>query len=108
MGIDLPYLRLLQLHLFIFVIIVLLPRADAFIPCAKAPSTHTLSRLWLIWTPQRIQKLAFPLPRTNFRIWTEPKTRCYNVVLQIGTRPIEAQRARPMSDAPATVTWDVA
>jgi len=107
-GIERPYLRLLQLYLFIIIIIILLRRTDSLVPCAKAPSTHTLSRLWRIWTPQRIQKLAFPLPHTNFRIWAEPKTRCYNVVLQIGTRPIEVQRIRPMSDAPATVAWDVA
>jgi len=89
-----PYynLRLLQLQLLILVIIVLLPRTDTFVPRTKAPSTHTLSRLWRIWvwTPQRIQKLPLPLPRTNSRIWAEPKTRCYNVVLQIGIRPIEA------------------
>jgi hypothetical protein len=102
-GIELPYLRLLQLHLFILVIIVLLPRTDTIVPCAKAPSTHTLSRLWRIWAPQRIQQLAFPLPRTTVRIWTEAKTRCHNIILQIGTRPIETQRVRPMSDAPATV-----
>jgi len=101
-------LRLLQLQQFILVILVLLPRTDTLVPCAKAPSTHTLSRLWRIWTSQRVQKLTFPLPCTDFRIWAEPKTRCYNVVLQIGTRPIEAQRVRPMCDAPATVAWDVA
>ncbi|SRR5258707_10576438 len=107
-AIGLPYLRLLQIHLLVLVVLVLLTRTDTLVPCAKTPSTHTFSRLWLIWTPQRIQKLAFPFPRTNLRIWAEPETRCHNIILQIRTCLIEAQRARPMSDTPATVAWDVA
>jgi len=96
------------LVIVIVIVIILFPRANTFIPPTKAPPSNALSRLWRIWAPQRLQKLAIALPRNNSRIRAQLEARRHNVILQVGTGLIEAKRARLMRNAPTTVAWDVA